>query len=321
MLTQLDTEFYAEQQALGLNGVQRFARNLQNCGTTTIGETAGDDKGCYWIRYDDNPSSRDSHAGFPEAKDDSFSISQGIQLPGDGAWAYGFGIDFEDHRTTGFDGLWSADSKFFQLGASARRDLWAGSVGVTLALGHNSQSVTRLLGVTDATKAQGDRSLMFLSSVADYTYELVKGGFVLQPSFSVGTSYLKYGDMTESGAASQNAVIYGGDETHLWVEPAIGGRYVANFGSGASLRTFARLGLLQYLSGTSTQVYAGLEGAPLGTAPMRIGSDLDRTHVVGEAGLQFETPGGFTVGLSYTQQQSDIREGGAGSLRFVLPLP
>jgi hypothetical protein len=126
--------------------------------------------------------------------------------------------------------------------------------------------------------------------------------------------------MTEQGADSQNAVIYGGDETHLWIEPAIGGRYVANFGSGASMRTFARLGLLQYLSGTSTKVRAGLEGAPLGTDPMRIGSDLDRTHVVGEAGLQFETTGGFTVGLSYTQQESDIREGGAGSLRFVLPL-
>ena len=53
---------------------------------------------------------------------------------------------------------------------------------------------------------------------------------------------------------------------------------------------------------------------------MRIGSDLDRTHFVGEVGLQYETAGGFTVGLSYTQQESDIREGGAGSLRFVWPL-
>ena len=33
MLTQLDTEFYAEQQAIALDGTQRFARNLQNCGT------------------------------------------------------------------------------------------------------------------------------------------------------------------------------------------------------------------------------------------------------------------------------------------------
>jgi len=78
--------------------------------------------------------------------------------------------------------------------------------------------------------------------------------------------------------------------------------------------------VLQYLSGTSTKVRAGLEGAPVAAAPMRIGSDLDRTHVVGEVGLQFQTPGGFTLGLSYTQQESEIREGGAGSLRFVLPL-
>jgi hypothetical protein len=320
MLTQLDTEFYAEQQALALNGVQRFARNLQNCGTTTIGETAGDDSGCYWIRYDDNPSSRDSHAGFPEASDESFSISQGIQVPGDGAWSWGFGIDFEDHRTTGFDGRWSADSKFFQFGASARRELWSGTVGATLALGRNDQSVTRLLDVTDVAKAMGNRGLRFLSNVLDYTYEVRSGGFVLQPSVSVGTSFLRYGSMTEKGAESQNAVIYAGSETHLWVEPAVGGRYVANFGSGASLSTFARLGVLQYLSGTSTKVYAGLEGAPREAAGMRIGSDLDRTHVVGEAGLQFQTPDGFKVGLSYTQQESDLREGGAGSLRFVLPL-
>jgi hypothetical protein len=320
MLTQLGTEFYAEQQVLALNGAQRFGRNLQNCGTTTIGETAGDETGCYWIRYDDNPSSRDSHAGFPEAKDDSFSISQGVQVPGDGAWSWGFGMDFEDHRTSGFDGLWSSESKFIQFGASARRNLWAGTVGATLALGHNSQSVTRWLGVTDPTEATGDRSLMVLSNVLDYTYEFTAGGFVLQPSVSIGTSFLKYGDMTEDGARSQNAVIYADDETHLWIEPAIGGRYVANFGSGATLRTFARLGLLQYMSGTSTGVHAGLEGAPLAAAPMQIGSDLDRSHFVGEAGLQYQTPGGFTLGLSYTHQESDIREGGAGSLRFVLPL-
>ncbi|HEU5137676.1 MAG TPA: autotransporter outer membrane beta-barrel domain-containing protein [Steroidobacteraceae bacterium] len=320
MLTQLGTEFYAEQQVLALNGVQRFARNLQNCGTTTIGETAGDETGCYWVRYDDNPSSRKTWAGFPAAEDESYSISQGVQVPGDGAWSFGFGLDFEDHRTSGFNGLWTSDSKFIQFGASTRRDLGAGSIGATLALGHNSQSVSRLLGVTEATEASGERNLMFLSNVLDYTYEVGSGGFVLQPSFSLGTSFLKYGDMTEQGAQSQNAVIHGDHETHLWVEPAIGGRYVANFGSGASLRTFARVGLLQFVSGTSTRVHAGLEGASPGAAPMNIGSDLDRTHVVGEAGLQFQTPGGFTLGLSYTQQESEIREGGAGSLRFVLPL-
>jgi len=100
----------------------------------------------------------------------------------------------------------------------------------------------------------------------------------------------------------------------------LGGRYVASFGNGASLRTFVRVGLLHYLSGTSTQVHAGLEGAPLETAPMRIGSDLDRNHVVGEAGLQFQAAEGFTIGFSYTQQESDVRESGAGSLRFLLPI-
>jgi hypothetical protein len=53
---------------------------------------------------------------------------------------------------------------------------------------------------------------------------------------------------------------------------------------------------------------------------MRIGSDLDRTHFVGEAGLQYETSEGFTIGVSYSREESQIREGDSGSLRFVWPL-
>jgi hypothetical protein len=320
MLTQLGTEFYAEQQALALTGVQRFSRNLQNCGTTQIGETAGDDTGCFWIRYDDNPSSRDTRAGFPAARDDSFSISQGVQIPRDNGWTWGFGIDFESHQSSGFDGLWTSDSKFIQFGASARRELWGGSVGATLQLGNNGETVTRLLGVTDASKAEGNRNVVFLSNVLDYTWKFAAGGFTVEPSFSLGTSLLRFGDMTEDGADSQNAVILGGNETHLWAEPAIGARYVSTFVSGSSLRTFARIGVLQYLSGTSTKIRAALEGAPDAAGSMRIGSDLDRTHFVGEVGLQYQTDRGFTLGLGYSQQDSDIREGGAGSLRFVLPL-
>ena len=84
--------------------------------------------------------------------------------------------------------------------------------------------------------------------------------------------------------------------------------------------TVVRVGALHYLSGTSTKVRAGLEGGPSHADPARFGSDLDRTHFVGEVGVQYATPGGFTMGFSYTQQESEIREGGAGSLRFMLPL-
>ena len=320
MLTQLGTEFYTDQQALALTGTQRFARNLQNCGTTLLAETAGDDTGCYWFRYDDNPSTRESRAGFPASKDSSYSISQGIQMPRDSGWNFGFGVDFEDHRSQGFDGLWTAESRFIQLGASARRQFDFGSLGATFSIGNNAQQVERLLAVTDARKAEGERNLMFLTSVVDWSRDFTRGGFTWQPTVSVGSGFHRHGGMTERGADAQAAVIMAGDETHVWVEPALAGRYTASFDSGASVRTFARLGVLHYVSGTSTKVRAGLAGAPREALPMRIGSDLDRTHLVGELGLQFEASGGFTVGFSYTQQQSRIREGGAGSLRFVLPL-
>ncbi len=320
MLTQLGTEFYTEQQALALKGVQRFARNLQNCGTYSIAETSGDSSGCWWGRYDDNPSTRDSRAGFPEAKDDGFSISQGLQKTRDDGWVLGFGIDIEKHRTEGFDGLWSADSSFVQLGTSLRREFGSHGIGATLALGNNSQDVTRLLGVTTLSEAEGNRNVYFASSVLDYSYGMEFGGLRIEPGLNVGTSMLRYSSMTEDGADSQNAVIHGGSEIHLWAEPAIGARYDLQFLNGDQLRLFARAGMLQYLSGTSSKVRAGLEGAPVEAGPMRIGSDLDRTHFVGEAGMQLSLKSGFTMSFSYAMQESEIREGGAGSVRFVMPL-
>jgi hypothetical protein len=320
MLTQLGTEFYAEQQALGLKSVQRFSRNLQNCGTMSIGETVGDETGCVWARYDDIPSTRDTRAGFPAARDDGTSVSTGVQGPRDGDWRFGFGVDLEDHRGSGYDGMWVAEGKFLQIGASARREFGPASIGATLSLGENSQSVTRLLGIVDARKAQGDRNVTFLTNVLDYTYDIAIQGFMLQPSLSLGTSLLRYGGMREQGAGSQNAEIIGGSETHLWVEPAIAGGYSTEFAGGATMRAFVRLGALHYLSGTSTQVRAGLTDATDLAAPMRIGSDLDRAHFVGEAGLQYEYDGGFTVSLSYSREESRIREGGAGSFRLAWPI-
>ena len=171
-----------------------------------------------------------------------------------------------------------------------------------------------------SAKAKGNQSVYALTNVLDYTWKLSSGGFSFQPSLNLGTSLLHHGSMTEEGAGSQNATLEAGSEFHVWLEPAVGGQYVLGFGSGAELRTFVRLGYLEYLSGTSTKVRAGLEGAPVGVQPMRIGSDLDREHWVGEAGMQWQGPEGLTVGFSYSHRESELREGGAGSVRFVLPL-
>jgi autotransporter-like protein len=320
MLTQLDTEFYAEQQAVALGGVQRFARNLQNCGTLVGGEIVGDATGCIWGRYDDIPSSRESFAGFPSAEHEGTSISTGVQKPIDDAWTFGVALDYSDQQSSGYDHLWSAASHFMQLGGTLRRDVGRGSVGATLQLGKDSQDVMRNIDVTAGYRAQGEREVHLVSSVLDYTADLAYGGFDFQPGVNFGISRLDYRDMAETGAGGQNAVIFGSNETHLWVEPAVAARYTANFVSGSSLRTFARVGLLQYFSGTSTEVHAGLAGAPAHADPMIISSDLDRTHWVGELGLQYQAINGFTLGVSYSHQESDIREGGSGSLRFALPL-
>ena len=135
-----------------------------------------------------------------------------------------------------------------------------------------------------------------------------------------GTSFLRYGDMTEDGAESQNAVIHGGSETHLWVEPAIGGRYVVNFGSGGRCARSRASACCSTCRAPAPRCAPGSKARRwrqrrCASAPISIA----RTWWV-RPGLQYRRSDGFTLGLSYTHQESDIREGGAGSLRFVLPL-
>jgi hypothetical protein len=314
-LTQLGAELYAEQQAHTLGSVQRFSRIMQDCGAMRGGRVRQGGRDCAWARIDDHPSSRDSDNGFPRGEEEGRQYSFGFQRTLE-SWTLGAGIGFEDNDTLGFDGSWSGESTVVELGLLARRMFGRTSTGLVLALGNSDQDLRRDLDAATGVVAKGGRRIPFVSGAFDLTHDFVRGGFILTPAVTAGVSMLNGERMSESGAGALDAIVAGDDETHAWIQPTLGLGFERGFTSRKLLRAYARLGALQYLTTPTTEIRVGLEGAPVGVEPMRLSSDLDRTHFLAEGGFEMIAADRYTFALSYSRQTSETRESSSASARF-----
>jgi hypothetical protein len=317
-LTQLGSEHYAEQQAHTLGSLQRFSRIMQDCGAMRGGRNRLGHDDCVWSRIDDHPSSHGSHDGIPRGQEEGRQYSFGFQRRVAETWTLGAGLGLEDNDTIGFDGSWSGESTVVEVGLLARRASGRTSAGMVLALGNSSQDVRRELDVTNGAIANGDRDISFVSGAFDLMHDFVRGGLVVTPAVTVGVSFLSGERMTESGAGGLDAVLASDDETHLWVQPTLAFGFERGLANRKALRVYARLGALQYLTSPTTEVRAGLTGAPAGVELMRIGSQLDRTHFLAEGGLELIAADRFTFALSYSRQTSDTRESSSTGARFAV---
>ncbi len=111
----------------------------------------------------------------------------------------------------------------------------------------------------------------------------------------------------------------GDSQAHAWIEPSLAFGYEKSFSNSTSLHTYARFSVLSFLTKGRTDVLADFAGAPAGADPMRVSSDLDRTHYLGELGFEVIARR-FTFSLSYSAESSDIRDSSMGTVRVVFPI-
>jgi hypothetical protein len=320
LLTQLGAEFYAEQQAYLLDSTQRFGRVMQDCGALTLEGISGRDEKCMWVRFDRNDTTTDEVAGFPEGEVSSRRYSTGTQFTVDTGPTYGLGIAFEETESHGFDGSWTGETRNLQLGFMGSRPFGRMTGGAVFALGTSRQDVSRLITLTGNDRVHGQRDLVFASGVIDLSLPVQRRGFTITPAVNVGFSWLLGDTLTESGTIGQRATIGGDNETHVWLEPSIALGTQRAFSRDRLLRAYARLGMLQYLTDSTSRVTAGFAAAPASVDDMRIESDLDSTQFIGEGGIEFISGDRFTIGLTYTMQQASVRDSGVGSMRVRIPI-
>ncbi len=319
LLTQLSPEFYAEQQVYMLAGMQQFSRTMQDCGSLNLGAVTGNQAGCVWARFDIDAYSRGEKSHMPGSEETARRYSYGVQRTR-GESTYGIGIQLDKNDSHGYTRRWHGETTGLQMGVLGRRAFGATSAGATLTLGYNDQNVTRRVSVTQEVQSKGDRNSTSVSGVFDLTHYLNLNGIAIAPSLNLGISTMHIGSLAEANAGAQNLMLRSRTETHTWIEPAIAFGYQYNLANMKTVRGYARVGTLYYLSRAHSDTLAHLEGAPLGIEPMRVAADLGRTHFVAEGGFELIAADKFTVGLSYALEDSDVGDSNAGTIRIMFPL-
>jgi hypothetical protein len=319
LLTQLGAEFHAEQQANALRSAQSFTRAMQDCGSLSVERMLQDASGCVWGRFDVDASERAEDQGFAAAQETARRYSQGFQR-GAGDWFLGAGLNVERNDAHGYSGNWRGDSTVVQLGLQARRVFGQSSVGAAFTLGNSNQELRRRLAVTGNTVARGERDVHLVAGVLDFSGRLDFMGASVTPALNLGFATVSGGRMTETGAQAQDLTLAHDSQTHAWVEPSLAFGIERSLANRKQLRAYARVSALQYLSSAHTDVLAGFAAASEGIAPMRVVSDLDRTHFGAEGGLELLAAERFALTLSYSLWHSGARRSDMGTLRLVIPV-
>ena len=319
-LTQLGPEFFAEQQVNALRGAQMFAREMRTCGSFTYSRKVGENDRCVWTELDIDSMERTSETGFPPARHEGVRFSGGVQYGRGDGWTFGAGASFSSYESTGYGGRWYGESTYEQFGVSASKRLGETVIGGVLTAGFGDYESERQISVTTDTTARSDRDMFFYSGLLGVSHSLEGSGFVFTPNLDFGFAHMGSGAFAETGAIDgQNLALDKDRDIHVWVQPGFELEFVYKTAGGVSIRPFGGLSLQHFLTNAYTEAPGRFRDAPAGIAPMIVTSRLDRTHVVGKAGLEIRGQNGISLRMAYERDDSDFRKSETGSVRLVVP--
>jgi hypothetical protein len=137
----------------------------------------------------------------------------------------------------------------------------------------------------------------------------------------LGLTHGRFPGFEESGAGAANLRVESHSESWVSVTPAleIGGE--TQDASGILLRPYAKLGITYLLSGTSPEITASFQGAPLGVAPFTftVQNEIDKTYGNLEIGLGLLTRKGVVVRAAYIGSTSQHTRSDTGMIKLSLP--
>jgi uncharacterized protein with beta-barrel porin domain len=135
----------------------------------------------------------------------------------------------------------------------------------------------------------------------------------------LGVSHAWYSGFKENGAGGANLDVRSRDETYVTLTPAleIGGEIRRM--DGTLVRPYVKLGVTQFLSGTSPEVTASFEGAPVGVAPFTVQGATDKSYTNVDIGLNVLYVKGAIVRLGYSGKFSDHAKSNGAALKLSIP--
>ena len=139
------------------------------------------------------------------------------------------------------------------------------------------------------------------------------------PIFDAGFTRLRGDSARESGAGDFNVVLETHSDTHSWMRPAFEVGKEFRLPKDILLRLNMNLGFQHYFQGSTTDVLARFEGAPMDIEPLSLSTDLGDPIYSGVLGIDLMTKNNAALQIYYKASRSEDRDLDTFMLRLVVP--
>ena len=297
----------------------RFGSEMFSCGTRDGDNRFAKEGRCVWTRLSGNDMSLGGSSDNLGYDLRAVSLSTGIQQQISGNLFGGFALSYEN-SSTAVSRYANSDGNRIQGGIMAKARYGATTLALGLTGGYGWFDTKRHVdipspGIT-AKAAQGIGSVSGHLRLA-HTFE--RATWYLRPMLDGTVSYDDMGGFIESGVGGANLKVAGRDETTVSARPAleIGGEL--SFSGGTLARPYLRAGFLQFFSGTTSEITASFQDAPVGVAPFTVSNKLDSTMADLSAGFDILTTGEMVLRLEYSGLYSSNVSSHTGGFKFSYP--
>jgi outer membrane autotransporter protein len=143
------------------------------------------------------------------------------------------------------------------------------------------------------------------------------GSWYLRPMIDTGVNYVETSAFSEHGGGGGTLDVESGGGTVWTLQPEIELGAAHDFASGGALRSYIRVGLLHWLSGTTPEVTASFHGAPAGTDSFVVSGRTDRDFGSVTVGISLLREKNFELRLDYSGRFSDNTSYQGAGLKFA----
>ncbi|VAV95624.1 hypothetical protein MNBD_ALPHA04-1763, partial [hydrothermal vent metagenome] len=319
LLTQLGSEFYAEQNAHALRNAQNFSSRMINCGATFDRKTSDKGGTCAWAEFNIDDGRLDANLGMPSITSDTKSFSGGAHYQMGGGLGVAMSVGYSDYDLAGYGNLWVANGNAKQAGVGANYSFGDTQIGAYISVSGSTYQTMRTLPGFGGLVAASKRKQVAITGELAASNNFRFGDLSVTPSLNIGMTKLSRGGGLETGAGPNDLALSKTSDTHSWAMPGVQLSYDAALSSNWNVRPFVGGALRQYLSSPFEEASARFAFDSSGADTFLSTTPLDRSHFIGEAGLEFYNNGGISISGSYNMEKSKNRKSDRGSIRLVVP--
>lgn len=316
--SRLSPEPYAASLSQALFSGQRFSGQLLSCRQRDGRYRFLREGECRWLRVDRSFYDQETTGSNMGMQRRGTAVSGGFQrLVGDGeVMGYGLSLQEGSYR---FDDFAHARGRTVQLGVVRKRQRGQDLVSGSLVAGYSRLTARRVVNLpAPGVTARSTPDLFFLAGHVRLNRLLEIRGAYAKPLLDLGLGWVHAKGFSESGAGGANLAMEATDHVVGSIQPAIelGGEVV--LGRHTLARPHLRVGATRYLN-TSLEAVGRMQGAPPGVVPFTVRSDIDRTYIDVDAGIDVLSKDGRVLSIFGSYRASDQSHEGGFGLKLAIP--